>query len=327
VTMPSRTFRVLFVLVTALSVAVPAGAGVGGKLASWSRRVLSRMFARTESTLLSESVAMAETRVGKLVEKHGDEVFQAIEKGGKNSIALIEQHGAPAIKILKVHGAAAIPTLESRGAVDLISRLGSNGDRAAIAMMRLPGIAQPLLEKYGESALPALLKVNTRSARQLAMIAKEGGALGEKSAFKRVLDVAGKYGDKAVTYIGRHKATLLAAAAAAAFLNDPEPFITGAKDITQIALANTARPVAEGVGDLLRGLAAPIELILALIISLAALRDFMRMQPWRATLGSATTSGLGVRNELLMVAPAPPPADPARAEVAPKGQPDDDQPR
>lgn len=293
-TMSRTSWRLLFTFAVAIAAAPSAEASAGGPMTSWFRRVLPRLFADAEPELAKSAASAAAPRINKLVTTHGDDVFRAVEKGGKDSIQLIERHGAPAIKLIEAHGAKAIPMLEKDGAVALIVRLG---DDAALAMLRHPGVAQPLLEKYGAPALPGLLKVGPRSARQLAMIAEGGTPLGNTSNFGRLLQIAGKYGDKAVRYVGQHKAALFVAAAAVAFLDDPEPFITGAKDIAQVALDNTVKPLAEVPGEVAREIANKTDWTFVFSLCVAAIafvylaRDALRARVSSAHFASVEVGG------------------------------------
>jgi hypothetical protein len=70
------------------------------------------------------------------------------------------------------------------------------------------------------------------------------------AANPEVLGVIAQYGDTACAFLWRHKVTLASAAVLAKFLADPAPFITGAKDITQVMAENTIKPLAEAPGNI-----------------------------------------------------------------------------
>lgn len=57
----------------------------------------------------------------------------------------------------------------------------------------------------------------------------------------------GKYGDKAMEFVWKNKGALAVGAALAAFLNDPEPFIEGTKELASVVTTNAIAPVAEEV--------------------------------------------------------------------------------
>ncbi|MGC4004710.1 MAG: hypothetical protein QM811_16970 [Pirellulales bacterium] len=70
-------------------------------------------------------------------------------------------------------------------------------------------------------------------------------ALPEPSKFLRVI---GKYGDRAMDFSAKHWKVLLGAAAFTAFVNDPEPYLDGAKNLADVAAASTLKPIADNVG-------------------------------------------------------------------------------
>jgi hypothetical protein len=87
-----------------------------------------------------------------------------------------------------------------------------------------------LIERFGSKALAPLQRLEKTGAQQMAMAAKEG--VFEKTARStELLDVIGKYGDRAMEFIWKNKGPLAVGATLAAFLHDPEPFIQGAKDL------------------------------------------------------------------------------------------------
>ena len=61
---------------------------------------------------------------------------------------------------------------------------------------------------------------------------------------KRVMEVVGKYGDKAATYIWQNiRDTLAVSATLAAFLANPEPFINGTKQLDETVAKDVVTPV------------------------------------------------------------------------------------
>jgi hypothetical protein len=76
----------------------------------------------------------------------------------------------------------------------------------------------------------------------------DGGELAGIGRTPEVLSVLEGYGDPAMEFVWRHKGALAATAALTAFLAAPEPFINGARDLTEVATANTVKPLAEAPG-------------------------------------------------------------------------------
>ena len=181
---------------------------------------------------------------------HGDEAVTAVRKVGPDAIELVLQagkHGDDAVKLLARHGDDAVWIVSRPGALSIFVKYG---DDAAEAMIKHRQIAAVLLELFGEPAGRAMIAVNSRNARRLAML-HNGGTLGRMGRTTEVLEVIGRYGNRAAEFVWKHKAALVIATVLAAFLNDPEPFLDGVRDIAEIASENIARPVAEAPGKFL----------------------------------------------------------------------------
>ena len=67
-----------------------------------------------------------------------------------------------------------------------------------------------------------------------------------------VLATVGKYGDRAMDFVWKHKAALATAAVLATFLADPQPYLDGVKDITQVGSDKIVAPIAEVPGEVAR---------------------------------------------------------------------------
>jgi hypothetical protein len=101
-----------------------------------------------------------------------------------------------------------------------------------------------VVEKFGQPAVRALNAVGGQNGRRLAMLA-DSGELAKIGRSPEVLDVIARYGNPACDFVWRNKGALAITAVAAAFLAEPEPFISGAKDITQVAANAAVKPLAE----------------------------------------------------------------------------------
>ncbi len=202
-------------------------------------------------------------RIERAAVAHGDEVFKAVRLVGPNGLHLIEDagtHSKQVARLLAQHG--------EHGAVFVASRpkamqlFLTHGEEAAAALVRTRGVAQPAIEAFGKPAALAFQSVaKPQNARRLAMMAAEGGELAKIGRTPEVLGVLEKYGDPALEFVWRHKTLFASAAVLTAFLADPEPFITGAKDITQVVAENTIKPIAsvpaivakEGAAEVAKG--------------------------------------------------------------------------
>lgn len=78
------------------------------------------------------------------------------------------------------------------------------------------------------------------------------------SQFERILDVIGRYGDRALKFIWEHKGALVVTGVLAKFLHEPELFINGAKDITAVFAAEVGRTAATTASNVVADVAGHI---------------------------------------------------------------------
>src|SRR5262249_35126943 len=120
-----------------------------------------------------------------------------------------------------------------------------HGDEAAAVLVKHSGgIAEPVVESFGTPAIRALSAVGPRGGRRLAMMMADG----ELEAIGRtpeLLDVIGKYGESAATFVWDNKGALAVGAVLTAFLADPKPFIDGVKSLTETVAVNAVKPAIE----------------------------------------------------------------------------------
>jgi hypothetical protein len=265
--------RILFVLL-ALAAGSISEARADGKLtaarelAEWALRKFTGKATQEGAEALSRRIATAAA-------KHGDElVAAAVRKAGPRALSLADEAAEQAPRVLRFVGqygdeGAAILTRKSMKLLTL-------GDDAAAALVRHKGVAEPLLESYGTSAVKALAAVGPRNGRRIAMMA-ERGDLAAIGRTPELLGVIGKWGEPAADFIWRNKGALSVATALAAFVANPQPFIDGTAQLTSTVAENAVKPamvaagnVAQGVMWLARwalgGLAAGLALGLFLVV-------------------------------------------------------------
>lgn len=105
----------------------------------------------------------------------------------------------------------------------------------------------PVLAMAGQSAAAALRTVSTKGGRQMKMMLDQG-ELVKIGRTSELLDVVGKYGDSAMSFVWQNKGALLVGTALAAFLSDPEPFINGTKELATVAANVALEPIAREIG-------------------------------------------------------------------------------
>jgi hypothetical protein len=121
---------------------------------------------------------------------------------------------------------------------------------------------QPIITRHGRAGAGALKALDGRNARRLAIMTQDG-SLTRMGRTERLLGVVGRYRDRAMAFVWRHKGALAVSTLLAAFLLDPEPFLDGLVDVGELA----ARPVTEATREVVRS----IDWTLVVIVAIAAL--------------------------------------------------------
>lgn len=220
--------------------ATPAAAGGKSKAAQEAAEFVVRKFGKEAA---KDGASALARRIERAALAHGDDVLKAVRRVGPRSLHLIEEAGAHSkqvARLLAVHGEQGAVYIATRPkALQLVLR---HGDEAAAALVKSRGVALPAIESLGKPAVRAFGAIGSpRNARRLAMMAADGGELARIGRTPEFLAVIATYGDKAMEFIWKHKGALAVTAVLAAFLAEPEPFINGAKEITQTVV----KPIAD----------------------------------------------------------------------------------
>ena len=174
-----------------------------------------------------DEIALATART---VQKHGDEALPLLRATGHAGFDALESAGKQAPDVVKLfarRGDEAVWVISQPKKLTIFLK---HGDTAVDALLKHPGIADDLIERFGGKAFVPLQRLEKTGAQKMAMAAKEG-LFETTPRSAELLDVIGKYGDRAMDFIWRNKGALAVTASLAAFLHDPEPFIQGAKDL------------------------------------------------------------------------------------------------
>jgi hypothetical protein len=184
--------------------------------------------------------------------RHGDDAITAIRRIGPHAIQLAHQageHAGPALRLMARYGDEAVWVVQNKNRLAIFVKYGDN---AAISMMKHGEIAEPLLHNYGQAAANALSQVNGKNARYLCIM-HNNGELAQLGRTSELLEVIGKYGDRAADFVWKHKGALAVGAALTAFLANPEPFLDGLLDITKITSeavgTHLVEPLASSTGQ------------------------------------------------------------------------------
>jgi hypothetical protein len=196
-----------------------------------------------------EGIEVLAGKLEAVAARFGDEAIVAARRVGPEFFRVVEGagiNGARAVRVMAEHGEPGVAWVLSRPKG--MQLLLQHGEEAAAALVRHPGgIAEPAIEQFGGPAVRALQAVGPQGGRRLAMMVSEG-ELAKIGRTPELLGVVAQYGDRAMEFIWTHRVTLAGGAALTAFLLNPEPFINGTRDITQIVAENAIRPLAEVPG-------------------------------------------------------------------------------
>lgn len=244
-----RSRKFLFVLATSflVSQSLAATCYAQGK-AALAKELVEFVSRRFGKEVAEEGTEVLTRKVEGLLIKYGDDGAEALKKVGPRTVQLLDNaatEGVQSAGWLAKYGDNAISLVSNPGRRKLAAKLG---DDAAEALIKHGEIAEPVLELAGKSAATALRKVSEQNGRRIAIMANEG-ELAKIGRTSELLDVVGKFGDKAMEFVWKNKGALLVGTALAAFLADPEPFIEGTSNLADIAAKSAVAPLAKEIGN------------------------------------------------------------------------------
>ena len=225
----------------------------------------------------SPAVRTSAQRLAALTSRYGPEVRQAVSKVGPAALEVLEQGGpqvAAKLRLLAQHGAPALRLVQNPQPWHLVSRSGAAGTEA---WLRHGTLVEPLLRTWGRPAAQALNRLSPRSARRLAVVLTEPAFRTSPHA-SRLFQVLAERGEAALQFVWRHKGTLAVSAVLVAFLNDPDPFLTGAADLTALAAQHAVAPLTEVPREMVGTLARSVQgkVLLGAGLSLVLIGSWLR---------------------------------------------------
>lgn len=211
-------------------------AGVASSAFRETAELITRKFGKE---VAEESTEALGKQVAEASAKYGDEGLVALGKVGPRAFTKLTteagENSSAVVKLIAKHGDEAVWVISKPDGMAIFIKYGEQG---ATAIMKHPGVAEKAVVKLGAPAARALNAISTPQARRLGMLVEDGAIqAGGKSA--ELLNVVAKYGDRAMDFVWKNKGPLMVAATLTAFLNDPEPFINGGKDIA----VGTIKPI------------------------------------------------------------------------------------
>ncbi len=217
-----------------------ASAGVTSKVVQESVEFMALKFGKEVAV---EGIDRLSKRMSQLAIHHGDEVVSAaFRKVGPVAGRVAQEaaeNGGVALRLLGKYGDDAVELAVKPRSLKLIAQYG---DDAAESLVRHGTVGEGLVETFAESGAKALAQVTPQNGRRLAMLASD------KTLQKSVMDVIAKYGDPACEFLWRNKFAIATGATMATFLANPEPFLNGTVQLTEIVADSAIRPLAEEAG-------------------------------------------------------------------------------
>jgi hypothetical protein len=216
----------IFILTLFLAVHA-ANAGPASKTVRETAEWIVKKFGTGRAGKTIDEVAAATARA---VEKHGDEALPLLRSAGHAGFEALETAGKQAPDVLKLFARRGDEAVWLISQPKKLAIFMKHGDTAADALLKHPGIADDLIERLGREVVGPLQQLGKSGAQQMGMAASEG-VFSATSRSGELIGVIGKYGDRAMDFIWRHKGALAITATLTAFLANPEPFIQGGKEL------------------------------------------------------------------------------------------------
>ena len=252
-----------------MMLAMTTGAAQGGPIGTAAREAAEFALKKFGVKVVREGSEALTARIAAAAARHGDDVFEAVKKIGPKALSLADEAGENAPRVLRLlsrHGDDAARVVGHPQAMTLLSRYG---DDVAEVLIRHKGIAEPVLASLGEPAVKAMAAVGDQGGRRLAMMAG-GGDLAAIGRTPELLGVIGRYGDKAMDFIWKHKAVLAGGTALAAFLANPEPYLDGTNRFAETVAQNAVRPMVQAAGNAAERAVGLVAWTLAILATAAA---------------------------------------------------------
>lgn len=204
-----------------------ASAGVASTAAEGVGTAVFGKFGKGLAGSTADEIALA---TEKIVTRHGTDALPLLKNAGHDGFRALNDAGENAPKIVRLYtkqGDEALWVIldPRRQAIFL-----KHGDSAAVALSKHPGIADGLIERFGDDGVAILQTSSRQSAQRFAMLADEG-VLSATGRSAELLPVLRRYGDPAMDFVWQNKGALAVTSVLATFLLDPQAYISGAKDL------------------------------------------------------------------------------------------------
>jgi hypothetical protein len=224
----------------------------GQSKAALAKEAAEQLIRRFSKEVADQGVEKLASRVQSVMAIAGDDVLKIIETGGPRALRILEGSGADAAvtaRLLSKYGDQAIGALESPVRLGLVRQFGQE---AGEAIIKHGAVAENLIASAGTPAIRAMKPLTEQGVRRMAMLADEPTTAAMVQS-PDLLNVIGRYGDRAMDFVWRNKLALAGTATLAAFVANPEPFLDGTRQLVENSVesiaTNVAKPIAEQLGD------------------------------------------------------------------------------
>lgn len=225
--MTPRKFLALGLVSISLWVTFNASAGT---VVSAARQIADVILAKFGRGAAGETVDQVSEAAAKAIARHGDAVVPLLRNTGHVGFKALETAADKAPEVIKLYQRSGNEAVWIISEPKKLAIFIKHGDSAADALIKHPGIADSLIERFGGNAATALNGISRQSAQRLAMIADDG-LLSASARSPELLPVIRQYGDHAMEFIWKNKGALTVAAVLGTFLADPPAYISGAKQL------------------------------------------------------------------------------------------------
>jgi hypothetical protein len=243
-------FRSLLVLFAAACLHSFAHAGVTTAAIRETVEAISKKFGRE---VAEQGVETVTRKVEVLATKYGDDALTATRKLGPQALKYADEAGdlaGDSLRIMSRYGDDAVRIVSKPEVLRMAVKYGDDATESIIKYG--PDMMTPVLSKYGDDAARAMNKLSKPEAIELATKLADP-AFAKLAAPEKLLGVISKYGDNAMVFINKHWKALAVGTVLVAFVNDPEPYLNGTKELVvggaDVLMRNVAKPLAEGVAD------------------------------------------------------------------------------
>ena len=166
----------------------------------------------------------------RIVATHGEQAIPLLKKAGHTGFTALESAGTKAPEVIKLFAKRGDESLWVISKPNRLAIFIKHGDTAAEAMIKHPGIADDIIERFGVDAASAFSKISVGSGQKLAIVTKDG-LLSASARSPELLPVLRQYGDPAMEFIWKNKGALAVASVLGTFLADPQTYISGASEL------------------------------------------------------------------------------------------------